>query len=58
MNKNIIRIASFLILVSPWIYIGSAFKDVVYIALAVVILLCTVDITKKKKQGDRDDISD
>lgn len=58
MSKNIIRLSSFIILVSPWLYIGNTFKDVMYIVLAVIIILCTVDISKKKKQGDRDEISD
>ncbi len=49
MNKNLIRIVAIIILISPWLYIGSTLKDVLYVAASVVILLATVDISKKKK---------
>jgi hypothetical protein len=49
MNKNLIRILAGFILISPWIYIGSTLKDVLYIIFSIVIILATVDISKKKK---------
>jgi hypothetical protein len=49
MNKNLISILAGFILVSPWIYIGSTLKDVIYIVFSVIIILATVDISRKKK---------
>jgi hypothetical protein len=52
MNKKIIRIAALMLIISPWILIGSTFKDVLYIVLSIVILSATIDISKKKKEKD------
>ncbi len=49
MNKNLIRILATIIMLSPWIYIGTTLKEVMYIVFSIVILLATVDISKKKK---------
>lgn len=49
MNKTLIRILAGFILVSPWIYIGSTLKEVMYIIFSLIIILATVDISKKKK---------
>jgi glucose-6-phosphate-specific signal transduction histidine kinase len=49
MNKNLIRIMAVIMLMSTWIYIGQTLKDVLYIVSAIIILLATVDISKKKK---------
>ncbi len=49
MNKNLIRILATIIMLSPWIYIGNTLKEVMYIVFSIVILLATVDISKKKK---------
>ncbi len=50
MNKTLIRVCAAVILISPWIYIGETLKDVAYILLAIIVLIGTVDITKKKKE--------
>lgn len=52
MNKTIIRIFSLLIMISPWIYISSIYKDVFYLISGVVILSATISIKRKKKLGD------
>lgn len=49
MNKKLIRFIALIILISPWIYIGNVYKEIMYISLALIILLATVDINKKKK---------
>ena len=49
MNKILIRILAGFILVSPWIYVGSTLKEVMYIIFSIIIILATVDISKKKK---------
>ena len=49
-NKNLIRLFAFIIVMSPWIYLGSTLKDVLAIVCGVVIILATVDISKKKKE--------
>jgi hypothetical protein len=49
MNKNLIRVLATIILLSPWIYIGSTLKEIMCVIFSIVILLATVDIAKKKK---------
>lgn len=49
MNKNIVRLVAVIILLSPWIYVSSRYKEVLAIVFAIVLLLATVDISKKKK---------
>ena len=49
MNKTLIRIFAFIILISPWIYVSSVYKEVFYIFAGIGILLATVNIEKKKK---------
>ncbi len=49
MNKNLIRILATIIMLSPWIYIGTTLKEIMYIIFSIIILLATVDISKKKK---------
>lgn len=49
MNKTLIRILAFIILLSPWIYVSSVYKEVFYIFASIGILLSTVNIEKKKK---------
>ena len=51
MNKNIVRFLAIIILISPWIYVSSLYKDVLFIVCALVLLLATVDISKKKKSS-------
>ena len=52
MNKLTIRIIATVILLSPWIYISTEYKEIMYFILAIVLLLATVDISKKKKGED------
>lgn len=52
MNKTVIRIFSLLIMISPWIYVSSIYKDVFYLISSVVILSATISIKRKKKSGD------
>ncbi len=49
MNKNLIRLMAFIILISPWLYLGEVLKDVLFIIISIVIIFATVDISKKKK---------
>lgn len=62
MNKTIIRIFGFLVLISPWVYVSGVYKDVFYILAGIVILSATVSIKKKRKSdaesGDKDNSLD
>lgn len=49
MNKTLIRIFASIILISPWIYVSTMYKEVFYIFASIGILLSTVNIEKKKK---------
>lgn len=49
MNKFLIRLLAIIITASPWIYISSVYKEVFYAFAGIIILLATVDISKKKK---------
>lgn len=45
------RIIAFIILISPWIYLPTAIKEIIFLALAVILYLSTVPLHKKSK-GD------
>ncbi len=47
------RIIAFILLISPWIYLPTIFKEIIFIALAVILYLSTVPLHKKHK-GDFD----
>lgn len=51
MNKNIVRIVAVMILFLPWTYVSSLYKDVLSVIFSIVLLLATVDISKKKKSN-------
>lgn len=53
MNNNIVRIVAVIILLSPWLYISSIYKDVLFLVLGVVLLLATVDMSKKKNTENK-----
>jgi predicted cobalt transporter CbtA len=43
------RIIAFILLISPWIYLPTAIKEIIFIALAVILYLSTVPLYKKHK---------
>lgn len=47
------RIIAFILLISPWIYLPAIFKEIIFIALAVILYLSTVPLYRKHK-GDFD----
>jgi len=49
MNKTLIRLFALAILISPWVYVSSIYKEIFYIFAGIVILGATVNIEKKKK---------
>lgn len=53
MQKILIRIFAVIILISPWLYVGETLRDVISIVAGLVILLNTVDVSKKKKEEDK-----
>ncbi len=44
------RFIAFLLIISPWLYIPTVFKEVLFIALGVSLFLVTIDLRKKKKE--------
>jgi len=44
------RFIALLLLVSPWIYIPTAFKEVLMMLLGVTLFFITIDIRKKKRE--------
>jgi hypothetical protein len=49
------RTIAFLIFFSPWIYVPTIFKEVVFIVAGILLFLSTLDIrrTAKQKEADR-----
>jgi hypothetical protein len=43
------RVIAFIILISPWIYLPTVFKEIIFIALAVILYLSTISLYKKHK---------
>lgn len=43
------RIIAFILLISPWIYLPNVFKEIIFIALAVILYLSTVSLYRKHK---------
>ena len=48
-NTRLQRIIAVLLLVSPWIYVPIVFKEVLFIVLAFVLYLSTLDLKKKRE---------
>lgn len=53
MNVRSQRFIALVMVLSPWIYIPTAFKEVIFIALGITLFVVTLDL-KKKKQTMRD----
>ena len=49
MNVRPQRFIALIMVLSPWIYIPSAFKEVIFIALGVSLFVATLDLKKKKQ---------
>ena len=47
MNKNLIRVLALLLIISPWIYVSSSYKEAGIIIIGVLILIATVNSKKK-----------
>ena len=50
MNTRPQRFIALLLIISPWLYIPTVFKEVIFIALGVTLFLVTIDLRKKKKE--------
>jgi hypothetical protein len=46
------RTVALLLLISPWIYIPSIYKEIIFIIAGVFLYISTVDIRKKPKVHD------
>lgn len=44
------RIIALLLVLSPWIYVPTAFKEVGFIILAALLYLSTVDVRKRREK--------
>ncbi len=49
MSQRSQRIIAFILILTPWIYIPTAFKEVLFMALGVILFLVTIDLRKKKR---------
>jgi hypothetical protein len=41
------RTAAFLLIISPWIFIPSLFKDVIFIVTGILLFVSTLDLRKR-----------
>ncbi len=46
------RTIAFLIFFSPWIYVPTVFKEVIFIIAGILLFLSTLDIRKSSKQKE------
>lgn len=46
------RAVAFLLVLSPWIFIPSVFKDVVFIIAGILLFVSTLDLRKKVVHSD------
>lgn len=44
------RFIALLLILSPWLYVPTAFKEILFIALGILLFLVTIDLRKKKKE--------
>jgi len=44
------RIIAFILFISPWMYVPTAFKEVGFIILAALLYLSTVDVRKRREK--------
>lgn len=47
MNKKIIRIIAIILILSPWIYLPSGIRDILFIVLGVILFSNTIHLKKK-----------
>ncbi|MDQ5957040.1 MAG: hypothetical protein QG614_11 [Patescibacteria group bacterium] len=47
MQKTVIRILAIAVLISPWLYLGETIRDVMSIVIGIIILLATIDMSKR-----------
>jgi hypothetical protein len=50
MNTRPQRFIALLLIISPWLYVPTVFKEVLFIVLGVALFLVTIDLRKKKKE--------
>lgn len=50
------RTIAFFMLISPWIYIPSVFKEVFFIACAIFLFVSTLDLKKKQRANHYEDV--
>lgn len=56
MQKRLLRITGATMLIMPWIYIPTVYKEVIIAIIGLIIIGTTID-TKKKSSG-KNDIND
>jgi predicted dinucleotide-binding enzyme len=48
MNKNLIKVLAVIFIISPFVAVPNIYKEVFYVLGGVILVLATVDISKKK----------
>ena len=49
MQKKLIRIISIVLILSPWVYVPTIYKEIFLVVIGIVLLAITIDIKKKIK---------
>ena len=49
MQNKLIRIGAAMLIISPWIYIPSVYKDILFFIIGIILIATTIDIKKKVK---------
>lgn len=52
MQKRLIRIIGLIMVIYPWIYVPSIYKEVLIMIVGIVLLFTTIN-TKKKAPADK-----
>ena len=52
-GNKVQRIIALLLILSPWMYIPSVFKDIYFIILAVFLYISTIDLKKRREQKEK-----
>jgi hypothetical protein len=48
MKKKTLRIIAIILILSPWIYLSSVIKDIVFIILGLILFVTTINFKKSK----------
>lgn len=50
MKTGPVRFVALMLILSPWIYVPTAFKEVLFIVLGIALLLVSIDLRKKRRE--------